>query len=192
MTGSTGARAFERDLEDDPQPPLVHFSLRASNCLLRTEYAGVSGCRCEFPGVSGCRCEGGGTGTPELPGPVLREGKLETGLVPTAKRPRPGSSTDTSKCSCTHSPSLQALACPAASGPDSSCLEEREPLSVHGSWVTATGHSVRTPGWGPKVVVEWWAPSALTPLPARSLSTTRGLPLFLWALPGPGRVGSRV
>ena len=111
VTGSTGARAFERDLEDDPQLPLVHFSLRGSNCLLRTEYAGVSGCRCEFPGVSGCRCEctgmsshrceGGGTGTPELPGPVLREGKLETGSVPTAKRPRPGISADTSKCSST-------------------------------------------------------------------------------------------
>ena len=76
-----------------------------------SECAGVSGCRCEFPGVSGCRCEcigvsghrceGGGTRTPELPGQVLREGKLETGSVPTAKRPRPGSSADTSKCSST-------------------------------------------------------------------------------------------
>ena len=65
----------------------------------RCEFPGVSGCRCELPGVSGCRCEGGGTGTPELPGPVLREGKLETGSVPIAKRHRPGSSADTSKCS---------------------------------------------------------------------------------------------
>ena len=77
----------------------------------RCEFPGVRSCRCEFPGVSACRCkflglsvhrcEGGGTQTPELPGPVLREGKLETGLVTTAKRPRPGSSADTSKCSST-------------------------------------------------------------------------------------------
>ena len=67
----------------------------------RCEFPVVSGCRCECTGVSSHRCEGGGTVTPELPGPVLREGKLETGLVPTAKRPRPGSSTDTSKCSST-------------------------------------------------------------------------------------------
>ena len=76
-----------------------------------SECAGVSGCRCEFPGVSGHRCEcigvrghsceGGGRGTLDLPGPVLREGKLETGSVPTAKRTRPGSSADTSKCSST-------------------------------------------------------------------------------------------
>ena len=67
----------------------------------RCEFLGVSGCRCEFLGVSVHRCEGGGTQTPELPGPVLREGKLETGSVPTAKCPRPGSSADTSKCSST-------------------------------------------------------------------------------------------
>ena len=67
----------------------------------RCEFPVVSGCRCECTGVSSHRCEGGGTVTPELPGPVLREGKLETGLVPTAKRPRPGSSADTSKCSST-------------------------------------------------------------------------------------------
>ena len=66
-----------------------------------SECAGVRGCRCECTGVSSHRCVGGGTGTPELPGPVLREGKLETGSVPTAKRPRPGSSADTSKCSST-------------------------------------------------------------------------------------------
>ena len=87
----------------------------------RSECAGVSGCRCEFPGVSGCRCEfpgvsghrcecigvrghsceDGGTGTPDLPGPVLREGNLETGSVPPANRCGPGSSADTSKCSST-------------------------------------------------------------------------------------------
>ena len=94
-------------------PPRPHWPWNecsgVSGC--RCEFPGVSGCRCEFPGVSGCRCEctgisshrceGRGTGTPELPGPVLREGKLETGSVPTAKRPRPGISADTSKCSST-------------------------------------------------------------------------------------------
>ena len=84
-------------------PPLPHRPWSefpgVSGC--RCEFPRVSGCRCEFPGMSGRRCEGGGTGTPELPGPVLREGKLETGSVPTSKRPRPGSSADTSKCSST-------------------------------------------------------------------------------------------
>ena len=78
--------------------------LRVTNAPLRphrrwSECAGVSGCRCECTGVSRHRCEGRGTRTPELPGPVLREGKLEIGSAPTAKRPRHGSSTDTSKCS---------------------------------------------------------------------------------------------
>ena len=46
--------------------------------------------------VSGHKCESGGTGTPELPGLVLREGKLETGSVPTVKCPGLGSSADMS------------------------------------------------------------------------------------------------
>ena len=74
-----------------------------------SECAGMGGHRCELPGMSRCectgvsghRCKGGGTLTPELPEPVLGEGKFETGSVPTAKRPRPGSSADTSKCSST-------------------------------------------------------------------------------------------
>ena len=32
-TGSTGTRGFERDLEEDPPPPLVHFSRGVSNSL---------------------------------------------------------------------------------------------------------------------------------------------------------------
>ena len=84
-------------------PPRPHRSWSectgVSGC--RCEFPGVSGCRCECIGVSGHRCEGGGTQTPELPGPVLREGTLETVSVPTAKRPRPGSSADTNKCSST-------------------------------------------------------------------------------------------
>ena len=84
-------------------PPRPHWPW--SECAglsgCRCEFPGVSGCRCEFPGMSGRRCEGGGTGTPELPGPVLREGKLETGSVPTANGPSPGSGADTSKCSST-------------------------------------------------------------------------------------------
>ena len=69
--------------------------------VYRCEFPGVSDCRCECTGVSGHRCEGGGTRTPELPEHVLGEGKFETGSVPTAKHPRPGSSADTSKCSST-------------------------------------------------------------------------------------------
>ena len=63
---------------------------------------------------------------------------------------------------------------PAASGPDSSSLEEHEPLLVLGSGVAPTGHRLRTPDWGPKAVMERWAPRALTPLPARRPSTARG------------------
>ena len=100
---------------------------------------------------------------PELLGPVLREGKLETGSVSTAKRPRPGRSADTSKGSCTRSPSLRASACPMASAPDSSSLEEWEPRSVLSSGVAATGRRVRTPGQGPKAVVERWAPPRWQP-----------------------------
>ena len=84
-------------------PPRPHRPWRECTGVsgLRWECTGVSGLRWECTGVSSHRCEGGGTGTAELPGPVLREGKLETGSVPTAKRPRPGSSADTSKCSST-------------------------------------------------------------------------------------------
>ena len=152
----------------------------------------MRGCRCEFPGMSGHRCEVGGPRTPELPGPVLREGKLETGSVPTAKRPRPGSSADTSKCSSTRSPSSHAPACPAASGPDSSSLEEHEPLLVLGSGVAATGRRLRALGWGPKAVVEWSAPHALTPLPARRPSTARGGLYFSGHHLDPVATGSRV
>lgn len=56
-----------------------------------------------------------------------------------------------------------------ASGPDSSSLEEHEPLSVLCSGVAATGCRVRTPGCGPKVVVDLWSPRALAALPARRL-----------------------
>ena len=38
VTGSTGTRGFERDLEEDPPPPLVHFSLGVSNSLQRTPH----------------------------------------------------------------------------------------------------------------------------------------------------------
>ena len=138
-----------------------------------SECAGVSGCRCDCTGMSSHRCEGGGTGTPELPGLFLREGKLQTGSIPTAKCSRPGSSADTSKCSSTSSPSPHAPACPAASGPDASSLKEHEPLLVLGSGIAATGCRLRTPGWGPKAVVERWAPRALTPLPAQHPSTAR-------------------
>ena len=44
VTGSTGTRGFERDLEEDPPPPLVHFGCGVSNSLLRTPHH--SQCRC--------------------------------------------------------------------------------------------------------------------------------------------------
>ena len=44
VTGSTGTRGFERDLEEDPPPPLVHFSCGVSNSLQRTPHH--SQCRC--------------------------------------------------------------------------------------------------------------------------------------------------
>ena len=71
----------------------------------------------ECAGVSRGRCEGGGTETPELPGPLLREGKGEPGSVPNARLRRPGSSTEKSKCNSIPSPSPHAPACPMASGP---------------------------------------------------------------------------
>ena len=54
---------------------------------------------------------------PELPGPLLREGKVEPGSVPNARCPGPGSSTDKSKCSFIPRPSPHTPACPKASGP---------------------------------------------------------------------------
>ena len=55
--------------------------------------------------------------TPELPGPLLREGKVEPGSVPNARCPGPGSSTDKSKCSSIPSTSPRTPTCPKASGP---------------------------------------------------------------------------
>ena len=44
VTGSTGTRGFERDFEEDPPPPLVHFSRGVFNSLQRTPHH--SQCRC--------------------------------------------------------------------------------------------------------------------------------------------------
>ena len=132
----------------------------------------------ECAGLSRGRCEGGGLETPELPGPLLREGNVEPGSVPNARRSGPGSSTDKSKCNSIPGPSLHAPACPMASAPDSSSPEQREPHSVLSSRVSATRPWVRTLGRGPKAVVERWAPLALAALPARHLSSllSAGLP----------------
>ena len=148
----------------------------------------------ECAGLSRGRCEGGGMETPELPGPLLREGKVEPGSVPSARCPGPGSSADKSKCSSIPSPSPHAPACPMASGPDSSSPEEHEPHSVFSSGVSAPSRRVRTLGWGPKEVMDWWAPHAFTALPAQHFSSllSEGLPhnhgrrpLGLQMLPGP-------
>ena len=71
----------------------------------------------ECAGVSRGRCDGGGVEPAELPGPLLREGKVEPGSVPNVRRPGPGSSADMSKCSSIPSPLPRAPACPMASGP---------------------------------------------------------------------------
>ena len=85
---------------------------------------------------------------------------------------------------------------PAA--PDSSNPEESEPHSVLRSGVSATSCRVRTLGWGPKAVVEWWVPRELAGLTARRLSSllSEGLPhdhgrrpLGLQTLPGPRHFG---
>ena len=93
----------------------------------------------ECTGVSGGRCKGGGMETPELPGPLLREGKVETGLVPTARRPGPGSSADTSKGSSTGSPSPRAPllppACPVGQRPPTPPSQRRASLA----WSSAPG-----------------------------------------------------
>ncbi|XP_043782253.1 uncharacterized protein LOC122709172 [Cervus elaphus] len=76
---------------DDALKDLIHTKRN-----IRWRVAARSGSiSSECAGVSGGRCEGGGVGTPELPGPSLREGKVETGSVPSARRPGPGSSADT-------------------------------------------------------------------------------------------------
>ena len=148
----------------------------------------------ECAGVSRGRCNGGGVETPELPGPLLREGKVEPGSVPSARRPGPGSTADNGKCSSITSPSPRAPTCSMASGPDSSSPEEREPHSVFSSGVSATRRRVRTLGRGPKAVVKRWVPRALAAHRARLLSSllSEGLPhdhgrwpLGLQTLPGP-------
>ena len=143
--------------------------------------------------MSGGTCEGAGMEKPELPGPLLREGKVEPGSVPNARLPGPGSSADKSKCSSIPSPSPHAPACPMASGPDSSSPEECKPRLFLSSGVSATSRRVRTLGRGPKRVVERWAPHALAALPVWRLSSllSEGLPddhgrwpLGLQMLPG--------
>ena len=75
--------------------------------------------------------------------------------------------------------------------PDSSSLEEHEPLLVLGSGVTTTGRRLRTPGSDPKAVVERWMPRVLTPLPARCPSTDRGGLYFCACHLDPVATGSR-
>ena len=139
--------------------------------------------------------------TPELPGPLLREGKVDPGSVPNARCPGPGSSADKSKCSSIPSPSPHAPTCPMASGPDSSSPEEPEPRLVLSSRVSATSRRVKTLGWGPKAIVECWGPRALAALPAWPLSSllSEGLPhdngrrpLGLQTLPWPRHCGAPI
>ena len=81
---------------------------------------------------------------------------------------------------------------PSGQRPDSSSLEEHEPLLVLGSGVATTGRRLRRQGRGPKTVVERWAPRALTPFPARRPSITRGGLCFCGRYLDPVATGSRV
>ena len=94
------------------------------------------------------RCGGGGVETPELPGPLLREGKVEPGSVPNARCPRPGSSADKSKCSSIPSPSQHAAACPMASG--SLLLQTRGARASLGPQLRAVYHQQQGEDTGPR------------------------------------------
>ena len=87
----------------------------------------------ECAGVSRGRCEGGGVETPELPGPLLREGKVEPGSVPMPDAPDQGAAQ--TRVSAALSPAPHRAPPPAQwpAAPDSSSPEEREPRSVLGS-----------------------------------------------------------
>ena len=129
-------------------------------------------CRCECAGVSGHRCEGGGTGRLELPGPVLREGNLKTGSVPTVKHPGPGSSTEMSKCSSTHSPSPRAPTCPPTSGPH--LFQPRRARAWLGPWLWVHRYRPQCEDAGPWPQGSCGGVRAPAALPARRPSTTRG------------------
>ena len=92
-------------------------------------------------GVIRDRCEGRGVETPELPGPLLREGKVEAGSVPTSRRPGPGSSADMSKCSSTCSPSLRAPACQTGQLPR--LLQPRGARASLGPWLRGRRHRLQ-------------------------------------------------
>ena len=83
-----------------------------------------------------------------------------------------------SKCSSTAALHRAPPPAQRPAAPDSSSPEEREPPSVLGSRVAATGHRVRTPGRGPRAAVERGVPRALAALPARRPSSllAAGLP----------------
>ena len=139
--------------------------------------------------------------TSELPGPLLRERKVEPGSVPNARCPGPGSRADKSKCNSIPSPSCMSPPAQWPAANDSSSPEECKPHSVLSSRVSATSLRVRTLGRGPKAIVEWWAPLALAALPAQRLSSLlmEGLPhdhgmrpLGLQTLPGPVTAGAQI
>ena len=152
----------------------------------------------ECTGVSGGRCEGRGMETPELPGPLLREGKGEPRSVPNARLRRPGSSTDKSKCSSISSPSPHAPACPMVRGP--LLLQPRGALASLGPQLRGVCHQQHGEDTGPgpqgsREVVG--APCTCSPPCWHLLSLlTEGLPhdhgrwpLGLQTLPGPRHCG---
>ena len=152
----------------------------------------------ECTGVSRGRCKGGGLETPELPGPLLREGKWSLSQSPIPDAPDQGAVQ--TRVSAALSPAPHRMPPPAQwpVAPYSSNPEEREPHSVLSSGVSATSHRVRTLGRGPKVVLKWWVPRVLAAHPDRRLLSllSEGLPhhhgrrsLGLQRLPGPHHCG---
>ena len=144
-------------------------------------------------GVIRDRCEGTGVETPELPGPLLREGKVEAGLVPTSRRPGPGSSADASNCSSTCSPSLCAPAC--QTGPCPQLLQPRGARASLGPWLRGRRHRLQGEDTGPwpqggrGSVVAPCTRSPPCPAPLSLHLAAGGRPLGLQTLPGPRQCG---
>ena len=125
--------------------------------------------------------------------PCLGKGRLSLSQSPMPDAPDQGAAQ--TRVTAALSPAPHHVPPPAQwpVAPDTSSPEERKPRSVLSFGVSATSRRVRTPGRGPKAVVERWAPRALAALPAQRLSSllAEGLPhdhgrrpLGLQTLPG--------
>ena len=129
--------------------------------------------------------------------PCLGKGRWSLDQSPMPDAPDQGAAQ--TRVSAALSPATHRMLPPAQwpVAPDTSSPEERKPRSVLSFGVSATSRRVRTPGRGPKAVVECWGPFALAALPAPRLSSlSEGLPhdhgrrhLGLQTMPGPRHCG---